>query len=122
MKIILVDIIKKNNSNRQIQDEDYIFKNYKYEQIKNQDKVQKALSTIVKNAKISNQNINPLDLRYNFGRLLLINGADIKIVSKFLGHKNLMTTINLYSDIINEKESKTILMLFYGCIYNIIVV
>ena len=111
MKIILVDIIKKNNSNRQIQDEDYIFKNYKYEQIKNQDKVQKALSTIVKNAKISNQNINPLDLRYNFGRLLLQNNADIEIVSKLMGNKNIEETEKLYYDILQKQEIDTISIL-----------
>lgn len=47
-------------------------------------------------------------LRHTFGSVLLLKGADIKIVSDVLGHSTVNFTYDRYIHILNEKKAQTI--------------
>ena len=40
--------------------------------------------------------------------MLINNGVDVYIVSKRLGHKNILTTINVYSHLYEERETEVL--------------
>lgn len=61
----------------------------------NRRNVARTLDGIVKRAKID-KNPTLHDLRHTFASELLRNGADIKTVSKVLGHKSVSTTLDIY--------------------------
>lgn len=45
-------------------------------------------------------------LRHTFGSVLLTAGVDVKFVSWYLGHKNITTTINIYTHVLNSLKKK----------------
>lgn len=48
------------------------------------------------------------DLRHSHASMLINNGVDVYIVSKRLGHKNILTTINVYSHLYEERETEVL--------------
>lgn len=48
------------------------------------------------------------DLRHSHASMLINNGVDVYIVSKRLGHKNILTTINVYAHLYEERESEVL--------------
>ena len=60
----------------------------------------------LKRAKIS-KNITPHTLRNNFGRRFLLNGGDIFMLSKILGHSSVTVTEKAYLDITTEDIRKS---------------
>lgn len=60
----------------------------------------------VKRAKIT-RNITPHTLRNNFGRRFLLNGGDIFMLSKILGHSSVSVTEKAYLDITTEDIRKS---------------
>ncbi|GAA0444827.1 MAG: tyrosine-type recombinase/integrase [Bacillota bacterium] len=46
------------------------------------------------------------DLRHSSASLILSEGVNVKVVQKRLGHKNIQTTLNLYSHITEEDDKK----------------
>lgn len=46
-------------------------------------------------------------LRHSNATLLLNNGVDIKVVSEHLGHSDVGTTANIYTDVLNNTRKKT---------------
>lgn len=45
-------------------------------------------------------------LRHTWATRALEKGIDVKIVSKMLGHKNVITTMNIYQDVLAEQKTK----------------
>ena len=45
-------------------------------------------------------------LRHTFGSTLIRKGVAIEIVSKLMGHANIMVTYNKYIHVINEEKAK----------------
>ena len=60
----------------------------------------------LKRAKIT-KNITPHTLRNNFGRRFLLNGGDIFMLSKILGHSSVTVTEKAYLDITTEDIRKS---------------
>ena len=47
-------------------------------------------------------------LRHTFATRALESGIDVKVVSSILGHKNVITTMNIYQDVMAEQKQKAI--------------
>lgn len=45
-------------------------------------------------------------LRHTWATRALESGIDVKVVSKMLGHKNVITTMNIYQDVFDEEKIK----------------
>lgn len=45
-------------------------------------------------------------LRHTFGSTLIRNKVDVSVVSKLMGHANIMVTYNKYIHVINEEKAK----------------
>lgn len=45
-------------------------------------------------------------LRHTWATRALEEGIDIKVVSQMLGHKNIITTMNLYQDVLDTEKQK----------------
>lgn len=48
------------------------------------------------------------DLRHSFASLMINSGANITIVSKYLGHSNISMTLNVYSHMFENKQDEII--------------
>ena len=87
---------------------DYVFTNYKGEQITDRgiryiiDNIMKKLSVKV--------HVTPHVLRHTFATDMLNNGCDIKIVQELLGHASLRTT-EVYTHVTNERLKEV----YYSC-------
>lgn len=46
-------------------------------------------------------------LRHTHATLLIFNGKNIKVVSERLGHKNIVTTLNTYTHIMDDMKNNT---------------
>ena len=65
--------------------------------------VQKTLDSMLIRSGCSITHCSLHGLRHGFGAILLINGVDIKIVSKLLGHEKISTTYDIYIDFTKEQ-------------------
>lgn len=54
--------------------------------------------------------ITPHTLRHTFGSKLLRDGVNVEVVSKLMGHANIMVTYNKYTHVIKEQEAKGMTM------------
>ncbi|MBQ8613118.1 MAG: site-specific integrase [Ruminiclostridium sp.] len=50
--------------------------------------------------------INPHAFRHTLASVLCLNGIDITTISKWLGHNNVTTTLNIYEHILDEGKEK----------------
>lgn len=57
------------------------------------------------------ENITVHGLRHTHATFLIEAGANIKYVSNRLGHKNIKTTLDIYSDVLKSKEVETALLM-----------
>lgn len=54
------------------------------------------------------KNIRVHDFRHSCATLLIHNGADISLVSKWLGHSNISTTYNVYVHVYESDFQKMV--------------
>lgn len=59
--------------------------------------------------------INPHAFRHTLASLLCLNGIDMTTISKWLGHKNVTTTMNIYEHILNKGKEQVV-----DCVSNVI--
>ncbi len=67
---------------------------------------------LLKEAKLSNLRIH--DIRRSLGAMLLMSGADLKTVSKILGHKDSSITDRIYTPILDEYKREALDRAFKG--------
>lgn len=84
-------------------DKDLVFVNTKMKLISN-NAVNKTLSSIC--GKVGIREITCHGLRHTHGSILLYKGANIKYVSRRLGHSDIVTTLQIYSHVLDELEQK----------------
>lgn len=72
--------------------------------------ISRTLESMVKRCGL--KDITPHGLRHTYGYILLMNGIDIKIVSKLLGHSDITTTYNIYIGVMEEDKSAAITKVF----------
>lgn len=80
-----------------------VFINSKFELVTN-NAVNKTLRLLCKKANI--KEITCHGLRHTHASMLLFKGVNIKYVSRRLGHKDIVTTLQTYSHIMDEMEQK----------------
>ncbi|WP_233414576.1 site-specific integrase [Thermaerobacillus caldiproteolyticus] len=80
-----------------------VFVNSKFELVTN-NAVNKTLRMLCKKAKIKELTCH--GLRHTHASMLLFKGVNIKYVSRRLGHKDIITTLQTYSHIMDEMEQK----------------
>ena len=80
-----------------------VFPNQRYN-ITNQQNAIAAWNKIQKNLGIEHQGMHAL--RHTWATRALEEGIDIKVVSRMLGHKNIITTMNLYQDVLDAEKQK----------------
>ena len=68
-------------------------------------KLNRALKRLCKRAEIEG-NVTPHTLRHTFGSTLIRKGIGVEIVSRLMGHANIMVTYNKYIHVIKEQEAK----------------
>lgn len=51
--------------------------------------------------------ITPHALRHNYITMCWENGVDVYATARFVGHSNIMTTLNIYTHLSNEREAKS---------------
>lgn len=66
----------------------------------------RSLSRMVKRGTIIPEETTLHTLRHTFGSTLIRKGISIEIVSKLMGHANIMVTYNKYIHVINEEKAK----------------
>ena len=98
----IIEIEKKLNPNRS--DDSYVFITKNGDKIKSRQNVNRTLANMMLRAGCSIPSCTPHELRHSFGSALLRNGADIKVVSKLLGHKDITVTYNIYIHVLEEQE------------------
>ncbi|MCM3053709.1 site-specific integrase [Caldibacillus thermoamylovorans] len=84
-------------------DKDLVFVNTKMKLVSN-NAVNKTLSSIC--GKVGIREITCHGLRHTHGSILLYKGANIKYVSRRLGHSDIVTTLQIYSHVLDELEQK----------------
>lgn len=70
--------------------------------------VERCLETMLKRANCSTTEYTPHSLRHGYGSVLISKGADIKLVSELLGHKDVTTTYNIYIKIFKKDKTKAV--------------
>lgn len=80
-----------------------VFPNRRYN-ITNQQNAVAAWAKIQENLGIKHQGMHAL--RHTWATRALEEGIDIKVVSQMLGHKNIITTMNLYQDVLDAEKQK----------------
>lgn len=73
--------------------------------IQNERNLSRSLSLLVKRAGLP-KNITPHTLRHTFGSSLIRAGIGVEVVSRLMGHANIMVTYNKYIHVIKEQEAK----------------
>ena len=63
-----------------------------------------------KKAKI-NKNIRIHDFRHSFASMCIFNGIPIEIISEYLGHESISTTLNTYAHLYPNSQNKLIWVL-----------
>ena len=66
----------------------------------------RSLYTIRDKSDIIPDNVSLHTLRHTFGSTLIRNKVDVSVVSKLMGHANIMVTYNKYIHVINEEKAK----------------
>ena len=79
------------------------FPNQRYNVINQQNAVL-AWTKLQEKLEISHQGMHAL--RHTWATRALEEGIDIKVVSQMLGHKNIITTMNLYQDVLDTEKQK----------------
>jgi len=69
----------------------------------------RSLERLLKRAKLSDA-VTPHTLRHTFGSALIRAGVGIEIVSRLMGHANIMITYTKYIHVIKEQEAKAMTM------------
>ncbi len=82
---------------------DLCFINSKFELVSN-NAVNKTLKSLCK--KIGTKEITCHFLRHTHASMLLFKGVNIKYISRRLGHRDIVTTLQAYSHILDEMEQK----------------
>jgi site-specific recombinase XerD len=90
--------------------DDYIMVN-KLGNVINQRNLTRTLNAMLSRAKCSVEQCGLHSLRHSFGSFLILHGADIKVVSELLGHKDVSTTYNIYVHIL-PKQHESVISLF----------
>ena len=80
-----------------------VFPNSRYN-ITNQQNAVLAWTKLQKELGIEHQGMHAL--RHTWATRALEEGIDIKVVSQMLGHKNIITTMNLYQDVLDTEKQK----------------
>ena len=80
-----------------------VFPNQRYNVINQQNAVL-AWTKLQEKLEISHQGMHAL--RHTWATRALEEGIDIKVVSQMLGHKNIITTMNLYQDVLDTEKQK----------------
>ena len=68
------------------------------------DSITQYLGDFAKREKLPH--INPHAFRHTLASVLCLNGIDITTISKWLGHNNVTTTMNIYEHILEEGKEK----------------
>jgi len=76
--------------------DDYVFINSTGKKYNNRS-VERTLARILKNSDSYNKNYTPHALRRGYGSVLLSKGTNMAVISKLLGHKDVSTTMNIYT-------------------------
>ncbi|GAA0857786.1 hypothetical protein GCM10008916_12910 [Clostridium nitritogenes] len=84
-----------------VQENDLLFPTQRTNSLLTQSNFERNFRGYLKRAKI-NKVITPHTLRNNFGRRFLLNGGDIFMLSKILGHSSVTVTEKAYLDITTE--------------------
>lgn len=58
-----------------------------------------------------NKNIRIHDFRHSFASMCIYKGAPIEVISEYLGHENISTTLNIYSHLYPNSQDKLIELL-----------
>ena len=66
----------------------------------------RSLYTIRDKSDMIPDNVSLHTLRHTFGSTLIRNKVDVSVVSKLMGHANIMVTYNKYIHVINEEKAK----------------
>lgn len=106
--IEMLDYFEKINPNHT--PDDYIIIN-KLGNVINQRNLTRTLNSMLIRSKCSVTKCGLHALRHSFGSFLLIRGAEIKIVSELLGHRDVTTTYNIYIHIL-PKQHEEVIQLF----------
>ena len=80
-----------------------VFPNQRYN-ITNQQNAVLAWTKLQEELGIDHQGMHAL--RHTWATRALEEGVDIKVVSQMLGHKNIITTMNLYQDVLDTEKQK----------------
>ena len=96
----MIEVFDKQFPNHKVEDFVVLNKNGKSPIARN---VQKTLDSMLIRSGCSITHCSLHGLRHGFGAILLINGVDIKIVSKLLGHEKISTTYDIYIDFTKEQ-------------------
>lgn len=106
--IEMLDHFDKLNPNHE--PDDYIIIN-KLGNVINQRNLTRTLNAMLVRAGCSVTQCGLHSLRHSFGSYLILHGADIKVVSELLGHKDVSTTYNIYVHIL-PKQHESVIELF----------
>ena len=74
----------------------------------NNNALSKATDRMLRSINASVTHCNPHALRHSFGSILFDQGVDLKTISKLMGHKNIITTANIYIGLTDEKLASSI--------------
>lgn len=69
----------------------------------------RSLSQLCKKAGLSDE-ITPHTLRHTFGSTLIRNKVGVEVVSRLMGHANIMVTYTKYIHVIKEQEAQTMIL------------
>ena len=71
--------------------------------------IKRSLGRLLKRAELPS-NVTPHTLRHTFGSALIRAGVGIEVVSRLMGHANIMVTYTKYIHVIKEQEAKAMTM------------
>ena len=71
--------------------------------------IKRSLGRLLKRANLPS-NVTPHTLRHTFGSALIRAGVGIEVVSRLMGHANIMVTYTKYIHVIKEQEAKAMIM------------
>ena len=93
----------KSTLDEEVNYQNLVFPNQRYN-IMNQANAVRAWTELQEKLEIKHQGMHAL--RHTWATRALEEGIDIKVVSQMLGHKNIITTMNLYQDVLDAEKQK----------------